>query len=127
VVGLGREYRRQVDRGDAEVDEVVEVVDDALEVPTEVVVERGRLAPVGGLGGVVLGIPVREAFGEYLVEDGVGDPLRRVDDVLGIEERVLVVVDRAGFTHRGQRRRGVLLEPHSVRHSASSSSCNWNA
>ena len=77
VVAGGLEDRREVDRVDAEVLQIVELLDHADEVAALVAVRRRRVAPGVQARGLGDGQAAGEAVGEDLVEDGVADPVGR--------------------------------------------------
>src|SRR5215203_498958 len=86
VIAGGLENGIEVECGDAEVSEVVEVFDDSEEVAALVAVGGGiavpSLQPAGFREAVALG----EAVGEDLIEDCVPHPFRRVD-VAGLDAK----------------------------------------
>ena len=102
VVRRAGEYGRQIEQRDAELDEVVEVLHDPVEVAAvellgaprqhgvDGIVPGCRDGPVGR-GSLVCGRRAREAVGEHLVHDRLGEPRgRRIAgdecEVLGVEQ-----------------------------------------
>ena len=79
MVGGGREDGRQVDRRDAQVIQVRQVLGDAEQVAALEAVRRRRAVPWFELPGLDDPLGRREPVREDLVEDGVADPGRRVD------------------------------------------------
>ncbi len=79
VVGGRGEDRGEVQRGDPEVLEIVEPLDDPAQVATLEAVHRRWSVPRLERAGLVDALAGREPVGEDLVEDRVADPRRRVD------------------------------------------------
>ena len=95
------EDRRQVQRRDAQVADVIQFVEDPLQIAAHEVAERGRRAPRLGVGRIVGRVAVTKTIGKNLIEDRVADPRRR------LERRLLagiVAKPRAGFA-------GIELQP----------------
>jgi len=81
VVGGRREDGVQVDGVDAQLGQIVEALDDAGQIAALKAVGSGRAAPGLELhtcsrraGAVVVGV-AGEAVGEYLIEDGISNPI----------------------------------------------------
>ena len=81
VVGGRLEDRREVDRVDAEVGQVVEVFQDAEQVAPLVAVGVGGSPQASRWAGLGTRQAAREAVGEDLVEDRVADPVGRLGSV----------------------------------------------
>ncbi len=77
VVGGGLEDGVEVDRGDPQVAQPVELLDHPHQVTALVAVPGGRSVPLLQIGGLVNPARSREAIGKDLIEDGVGNPGRR--------------------------------------------------
>jgi hypothetical protein len=86
----------QVNGGDAQVEQVIEFLDDAAQIAALEVVNGGRRAPGLDVDRVVGWVAVGEAVGENLVEDGVLYPVRDSHGVSG--EMVSITV--SNFTTR---------------------------
>src|SRR4029079_17335227 len=79
VVGRGLEDRRQVDGGDPQVFEIVEMLDDAAQVAALETEVRRRRVPRFEDTRLVDAVAGGEPVGEDLVEDRVPDPGGGVD------------------------------------------------
>ena len=75
MVGGRPEDGVEVDRGDPEVGQPVEVLGNAEEVAALVAVERRGRVPRLEIDRLANSVGLREAIGEDLIEDGIPDPL----------------------------------------------------
>ena len=89
VIGGRLEHGREVDRGDAERNQVIEVLEDADQIAALIAVISGRCTPRVEVAGLRHRRAPREAIGENLVEDRVANPFGR----LRIEHRQLQSIE----------------------------------
>src|SRR2546427_11384126 len=75
VVAGGLENRVEINRVDAELLEIIEMIDDPLEIAAEVIIGLRSSSPLFDARGIVRRIPVGKPFGKYLIEDRVLHPV----------------------------------------------------
>ena len=75
MVGRGEENGVEIEGVHAEIEEVIEFLDDAAQVAAHEIIEGRFCAPFRDVGGIIAWVGVGETVGENLVEDCVLYPV----------------------------------------------------